>query len=454
MTNNNNKRSNKQKSSKNNVSGGISKKSTKPRRRGGQNRARSGNSVSTNTYSGGRRPMTSMSNGATVVTHTETYGVAVTGTSGFEVFSTFALQPGLETYSRGSPLGIWLPQIARNYDNYEIQSLRFNYRTACSTLEKGIVSMAFEPNPEGSIPTTYTEYRNMHSVDGSCHANLSFDVSKFVAGERKLIRKGPVVNLPSYDMGKVYIATIGCTDNTPLGFVDVSYTVKLLNPQSAITSIVPSFVYSPSRPVTRFEFVPQSTAASNAATDCFQVAATMVASSTVAGADMWTKFTGIPNYNATVWGGCKFAQTTAVPHWVAGMKSTYGGRYNVKVQIAADFEDLKLFAANMFAYRAGTLGPSSRQIVDAAGSVPSSLTNIPVVHRGFSGTAVGDPNPGTDLGLVGSWEVALDPGDALILGVGVRTYNSVSSANASVTFRTELGPSFIELEYLGPLAQV
>lgn len=397
--------------------------------------------------------MTSMSGGATIVTHTETYGVAVTGSNAFSLFSTFALQPGLDSYSRGSPLGSWLPQIARNYDNYEIMSLRFNYRTACSTLEKGIVSMAFEPNPEGTAPVTYTEYRNMHSVDGSCHANLSFDVTPWVRGQRRLIRKGGVVNLPSYDVGKVYMATIGCTDNTPLGFLDVSYSVKLINPQSALTSTVPNVVYSQPSPVTRLLYEPSDAVTTNPATDCLQPSAVFVANGTLSGSDMWTKATGAPAFSVTAWGGCKFAQTNQSA-WVSGLRSTFGGRYRVRFQLAMDFEDLKLFAANLFYQRgSGGVQPAVRQIVSANGTSPSELVNIPVIHRGFTGTVALDPNPGTDLGLVGQWDVALQPADVLYFAVGVRTYNNVSSSSATAIWRSGLGPTYVELEYLGPLIE-
>ena len=189
--------------------------------------------------SGPRQPKTTMSRNATVVTHTETYGANVVGTSDFSLVSTWALQPGLSTYSRGSPLGQWLPQIAQNFDNYEIESLKFKFRTACSTLTTGLVVFGFEPNPEGTAPTTYQELRNMYSVDGSAHANLVFDVSNKVK-RRLLIRKTTVNNLPSYDAGRVYMATIGVNDSSLVGFVDVEYRIRLINPQSATTSNEPA----------------------------------------------------------------------------------------------------------------------------------------------------------------------------------------------------------------------
>ena len=187
---------------------------------------------------GNRTPKTIATAKGTVVSHTETYGVNVTGSDPFQVFATWALNPGLSSFNKGSPLGQWLPQIAQNFDNYEIEMLKFKFRTACSTLTTGLAVFGFEPNPEGSVPTTYQEMRNMYSSDGSVHANLVFDVSSRVR-RKLLIRKGSVVNLPSYDAGKVYFSTIGVTGNALIGFVDVEYRIRLTNPQSSVTTITP-----------------------------------------------------------------------------------------------------------------------------------------------------------------------------------------------------------------------
>lgn len=89
------------------------------------------NSISINNKTGARRPKTMTSGNSTILTHTETYGVNITGSSDYETFATFAVQPGISTYSRGLPLGQWLPQIAANFDNYEIISLKFTYRRPC-----------------------------------------------------------------------------------------------------------------------------------------------------------------------------------------------------------------------------------------------------------------------------------------------------------------------------------
>ena len=73
-------------------------------------------------------------------------------------------------------------------------------------------------------------------------------------------------------------------------------------------------------------------------------------------------------------------------------------------------------------------------------------------HRGFTGTATLDPNPGTDVWPVWEWivDVPLD-NQSLKLLIGVLGYNSVSTTSAKVAAYTSYGTSTISLEYLGPI---
>jgi len=421
------------------------KNGKKGKRTGG--RAPTGNMVSTNSYAGQRLPTTRMLGGSTVVSHTETYGVNVLGTAGFSVASAWALQPGISNYSRGSPLGIWLPQIAGNFDNFEILNLKFTYRAACSTLEPGLAMFAFEPNPEGNVPSTYQEFRNMYSVDGSVHANLTFDVSQ-KCRRPLLTRKGTVVNLPSYDAGKVYFGTIGCTENAKLGFIDVSYTVRLFNPQSSASTVSPVVTYVPILPEVRYAWSPSSDATANVSTDCLQPLALFMNSYTAAGAtDMFTVATGVPAFSNTIQGGCVFANT--VQSTWKYLKAAYAGRYSVSCGFAGDFKDLNLFAM-LPIYIGGTVVPCRTQVYSSMSG--TSVTEVECVARGwrgFTGTVTGDPNPGTDLGFYGDWEIALEAGDGFGVALGYRNYNSVSTS-ATLIFRGGCGPSFISIRYLGP----
>lgn len=446
-----NKRNQKQNKNKNARSGGATKPPTATSRRGQKRGRPVGNLISINTRTGQRTPMTSMQNGSTIVQHTETYGVNVVGSSAFEVFSTWALQPGISSYSKGSPLGAWLPQIAGNFDNYEILSLGFTYRAACSTLEPGLAVFAFEPNPEGSTPLSYQEMRNMTSVDGSVHANLSFEISSRVR-KSLLTRKGAVVNLPSYDVGKVFFATIGCSEAAKLGFIDVHYKVRLFNPQSSLSTTLPVITYVPAAPKWQVFLGSYGNTSLNCSTGAAHLSS-FVCGGSVAGADdMVEKYVAsMPAFDFTVYNGCKFTQVAAT-NW-GQVRARYAGRYKLKAQFAVDFEDLNLFAAVPISRKSGAIAYAIAQeevLSSTIGQTTTKIDCLPICHRGFTGVTTGDPNPGTDIGLQGSWDIVLEAGESFAVACGVRTYNGVSSSDATVIMRSDLGPSYLELVFLGP----
>jgi len=407
--------------------------------------------------SGPRIPKTVSSGNGTVVTHTETYGVNVTGSDPFTVFATWALQPGLKSYSRGSPLGQWLPEIAQNFDNYEIESLRFKFRSACSTLTTGLAVFGFEPNPEGSAPATYQEMRNMYSVDGSVHANLTFDVSSRVR-KKLLIRKGSVVNLPSYDAGKVYFSTIGVGGNALIGFVDVEYRIRLMNPQSSVTSTVQPLV-NPLLPLPTQRWTQDMSimTTTNCATDCDGLFSWFLTSTSAVnqGAQL-TTFTARNSdaLNTTV-GSCKYVCPART---VAGtLRFAFGGRYRVTFTPRVDYEDLKMFCF------APVIGPNTSgarnfptyQVYGDPGG--GSVINLPIqhyTHRGFTGTAINDPNPGTDVWPTYTWVINVAPDDDFHIMCGVLTYNSVSTTTANVIGRANLGVSELLIELLGNAVEV
>lgn len=391
-----------------------------------------------------------MINGSTVVSHTETYGINVQGTSAFGVGGNWALQPGISVYSKGTPLGSWLPQIAGNFDNYDIQSLKFNYRAACSTLQPGLVMFAFEPNPEGSVPSSYQELRNMRSVDGSAHANLEFDLG----GKLKkglLIRKGPVVNLPSYDAGRVYFATTGCEDLAKLGFIDVTYVVRLYNPQSSLSTISPSITYQAAMPKYRSSFFPTGDSTVDVAAVSFSAFDNIHGGPKSGATDMFTSSNAtVLATDLTFAGGCKFKHPAGSVNFLT---AKFSGRYRIKSCYNMDFKDLFLFASVPYRLQVGssTPEPAMEQVMDSmTGASVGELICLPQAHRGFSGTAVSDPNPGTDMPLIGEWDVLLNAGDRLTVAIGIRTYNNVSVTSATAIYRSGLGPSYIDIEFLGP----
>nr|WRQ64790.1 structural protein [Sobelivirales sp.] len=433
---------------------------TKRMRRKAQKATRKIEPVATVSKSGNRAPKTKTVRGGTVVSHCETYGTNITGSVNYELASMWALNPGLQTYSKGNPLGLWLGQIATNFDKYEIQSLKFKFRTACSTLTTGLVFFGFEPNPEGTEPTSYQEIRNMYSVDGSAHANLTFDVSSKVR-KQLLIRKGNVNNLPNYDVGKVYFGTIGVNENALVGFVDVEYRVKLISPQSSTTSntVIPATVLG-ALPTWRLEVNAAGVGDVNSATKCWEFihSGLLGQPSTVTGAPLVTLETSSVGQNVdTTFRGCTFKQTAGTFY---SLRHNAVGRYRMTLDLKIGYEDLKMFAITLLKQPALTTDPMSRTVYAAIDG--GSVTTMPVscyTHRGFTGTAVGDPNPGTEV-----WPVYVFEYDITSLtvygerspkiSIGVVPYNSVSTTTANIRGYTGLGTSLIQVEYLGPLITV
>jgi len=403
---------------------------------------------------GNRMPKTVTTGRGTVVSHTETYGVNVTGSNPFEVFATWALNPGLSNYSKGSPLGSWLPQIAGNFDNYEIESLRFKFRTACSTLTTGLAVFGFEPNPEGTVPTTYQEIRNMYSADGSVHANLVFDVSSRVR-KKLLVRKGNVVNLPSYDAGKVYFATIGVTDSALIGFVDVEYRVRLSNPQSSTTttSLPPTVIPPATMWYINNDY--SSMGATNAAEASDVISAVTLNGSTTVGTGGAPLFEAIAHtYPAQQidFPGIRYKWPARTGHQVFSCKQS--GRYEMRMALKIGYEDLKMFAMNWFRWdtTSNTFVIATRKVYTTlTGDATVSLNNPHYTHRGFTGVATGDPNPGTEVWPIISFEIDAEAGQRFLFAIGVVTYNSVSTTTANYQGYSNLGYSAISARYLGAL---
>jgi hypothetical protein len=427
----------------------VNKKSKKSKNNNNNNKM---NAISQNTKAGARKPQTKTSGDGTILTHTETYGVNITGSADYENFATFAVQPGISQASRGLPLGQWLPQIAQNFDNYEILSLKFNFRSACSTLEPGLIVMGFEPNPEGNVPISYQEIRNMYSVDGSVHANLSFDISKLVK-RPLLIRKRSVINLPSYDAGKVYIATIGCTELSKIGFVDVSYSIKLFNPQSSSTStaIIP-VTFAPAAPAQLFRVTGTSATVVNAAAACMDVTSVLFNSSfTSAGISLFTVGPyAAPAINADI-NGVRFVDSAAGRYQ---FKCNYSGRYRVQYDYNLEFQDLCLFATAVYCRapaQSWVIGQTQTVgLID--GTDTGYLDTTPLCFRGFSGVATGDPNPATDIRADGDYEIVISVDSFLTIAIGVQSYNNVSTTTANVKFVAGKGfLASVKFTYLGPL---
>lgn len=397
-----------------------------------------------------KRPVMNSNGNGTVVSHREILAGSVTNAPTFSVSSVIAVQPAISTYSHGSPLGTWVPGIAKQYDNYEFLKLKVMFFTSAASTTSGTVVMSYDPNPDGQVPDSFSGMLNSaKAVSGAVRENLTLDLTDRVRGRKLLTRDGSVGSYPLYDAGRVFIATLNSQggDDSAIGYIEVEYTLRFTNPQVAPRT-TSQILYVPNTPKMFYKASNSATYSYNCATECCagigDLFSTVLA---VANTGYITASTfAVPVFTATADNGCVF--TSSAPSSRSLYRVDTGGRYRVRVQINGDFEDLKMFALGLLNWSSGGSPVLARTYLPITGD---HFATVPVTHRGFTGTAIGDPNPGTDLGIQADWECNLATGAYVAPALGIRNYNSVSTTTANFTIRPGVGPSYILFEYLGPV---
>ncbi len=95
---------------------------------------------------------------------------------------------------------------------------------------------------------------------------------------------------------------------------------------------------------------------------------------------------------------------------------------------------------------------STRKVFsDITGNTTTDFTAEHWTHRGFTGTAVSDPNPGTEVWPRFEWQIDCVYGENVLVPIGYLTYNSVSTTDAKIKGYAGLGQTTVLFEYLGPL---
>jgi len=181
-------------------------------------------SISGSPYSG---------DGKTVVRHRE-YVRDINGSVAFSTTS-FSINPGL------SSLFPWLQSVAANYESYRFLSLRFDYETQKSASTNGRVALAVDFDAADSAPVNKTEMLSFNNAASSAvWEECSFrcdkkDLDKF--GIQRFIRLGALasnLDIKTYDIGNLIVATQGCADTTAIGELYVTYEIELHTPQTSL----------------------------------------------------------------------------------------------------------------------------------------------------------------------------------------------------------------------------
>lgn len=109
----------------------------------------------------------------------------------------------------------------------------YRYKTLKGTSTNGNVIMSFDYDTLDSAPTTaILQTQSTIYIDGAPWKTIEMRIPS--PKKNLFTRQGAVVgaDLKTYDFGRLFIATEGCSDTSEHGYVEVEYDIELLNKQS------------------------------------------------------------------------------------------------------------------------------------------------------------------------------------------------------------------------------
>lgn len=406
--------------------------------------------------------------GATVVAHKEVASESVSCEATFSVVQTFAVQPAITSYSRGSPLGTWLPKVASEYDNYEFTSLKLHYVPTCATTVPGLIIMSYDPNPDGAAPDSFSSMKNANcATTGPARERLTLDISKLVKGRKLLTRDAPVTTYPLYDAGRVFVGSIAGSD-IPTGYLEMEYVVKLTNPQTG-PRIDYSGVVTPLNQATVYQDNVLSGApgtqrwfgSGNANRNCFDYFIDCVQHAPLVygrGAPVSlygpTPRASLLNFKSLTSG---VLYSAAEGKNVSAWQALRAGRFRLTATMPGDWQNYAMFGAEVLRWKVGNSPNLSNPIpaTDVVLDNNGQYAEVPATYSGWrglrstvsGGTDNDDFVPKVDITFVA------EVNDRFTLAVGIRQDTNVGeNADAWLLYDTRAGISQVKLEFLGPLA--
>lgn len=152
------------------------------------------------------------------------------GSTGFAV-NSFAVNPGL------SQVFPWLSSIARRYESYRFEKLKFSYETGAPTSATGSVLGAIDYDASDPSPQTKVQVMSYRSAVRSppwsdfCMESKKEDLDK---RSSYFIRKSALSaneDVKLYDVGNFFLCTQGQADSSNIGELYVEYVISLMTPQ-------------------------------------------------------------------------------------------------------------------------------------------------------------------------------------------------------------------------------
>lgn len=400
--------------------------------------------------SGPRQPVLATAKGATTLTHREIVSESLLNSPSYVVRQVVALQPALSVESNGVPMGRWLPNIAVEYDNYEFTSLKVHYIPTCSTISTGLVVMSYDPNPNGSAPPTFSDARNaVGCVTAAVRERLTLDLTPHVVRRKLLTRTRRVSELAMYDVGRLFLCTTAGDNASSVGYVEIEYSIKLTNPQTAASgesltiaaSVFPTQEWVgtsyPDGSVFRFGTADSTAVDGYRNGTDFQdlcVGAAPIGPSLININPVVSRTTGlattpISGFKHTIGGSPSVGGAT-----VKSFSCLYPGLYRLKLYVPGDWQNFAMFGAELLDWGVTTsLASGSPNFLGAR--VPLGYNSSGALTlgsafggylRGFATTAVGGTD-NDDLAMeIDTTFLSLGPAQRFSLSCGMRNNTDVA----------------------------
>lgn len=128
----------------------------------------------------------------------------------------------------------WLSTLAGMYENYKVHKLCYRYKNLKGSTANGNIILSFDYDTLDSAPTSTKEATQMTVYcDGAPWRIFELRVP---TDNRKLFTRAgipAVADLKTYDVGRLFVCTEGCADNSIHGYLEVDYDIEFFNKQPA-----------------------------------------------------------------------------------------------------------------------------------------------------------------------------------------------------------------------------
>lgn len=134
---------------------------------------------------------------------------------------------------------LWASRFASMFEKYKVNAIKLEYMNNLSYATGGIISMAFDPDPDDdSVVTSPLEIRSMvPSVTGPIYHQLELPVATryYNTPAKRFVRfsdapPAATYDIHNYDIGRFYVSAFNAGGSANVGFLFVEYDITFYNP--------------------------------------------------------------------------------------------------------------------------------------------------------------------------------------------------------------------------------